>query len=151
MAENQRIMKEVAADFTPQIHSPCCTLHVCTSCRAPGTPRKPKESRPGYQLFEEIKEALDESPLRDQVKVLPAECLSICPRPCGIALSGANRWTYLFGDQVPPVSVEDILECVALYIETTDGFMPRERRPKSLRGSILGRIPTPVGAVDLNS
>lgn len=24
------------------------TLHVCTSCRAPGTPREPRERRPGF-------------------------------------------------------------------------------------------------------
>jgi len=82
-----------------------------------------------------------ESPNGSRVEVRPAECLSMCPRPCGIALSSAGAWTYLFGDQHPGESVRDIVECVSLYMGAADGFMPREQRPKSLRASILGRVP----------
>ena len=99
------------------------------------------EGRPGFILYQELREAFDESPLRDRVDVRPAECLSVCPRPCGIALSSPESWTYLFGDQRPGESASDVLECVSLYVETLDGFMTRERRPKSLRASILGRVP----------
>ena len=82
-----------------------------------------------------------ESPLGHHVEVRPAECLSLCPRPCGIALSSRGAWSYLFGDQHPDESAGDILECVSLYIGTEDGIMPRERRPKPLRASVLGRVP----------
>ena len=122
-----------------------CTLHVCTSCRAPGTPREPQEGRPGFRLHEELRAMLQESRNGIHVEVRPAECLSMCRRPCGIAISSPGAWTYLFGDQDPGVSASDILECVSLYVGNRDGFMPRERRPKSLRASILGRVP-PFGA-----
>lgn len=118
-----------------------CTLHVCTSCRSSGTPREPRESRPGFILYQELREAFDESPLRHRVDVRPAECLSVCPRPCGIALSSPGAWAYLFGDQHPGESACDIVECITRYVETLDGFMPREERPKHLRASILGRVP----------
>ena len=71
----------------------------------------------------------------------PTECLSICPRPCGIALSLPGSWTYLFGDQQPDVTVNDIVECASLYIDSPNGYMARESRPKALRASILGRVP----------
>lgn len=83
----------------------------------------------------------DDSPLQPWVDVRPAQCLSICPRPCGIALSSPGAWTYLFGDQPPGESAPDIMQGVSLYIESLDGFMPREERPKRLRSSILGRVP----------
>ena len=118
-----------------------CTLHVCTSCRQPGSPREPRESRPGFILYERLRRALAESPLQHRVDVKPAECLSVCPRPCGIALSSRGAWTYLFGDQDPGENTEAILACLSLYAETVDGFMPREDRPKPLRASVLGRIP----------
>ncbi len=73
--------------------------------------------------------------------VQAAECLSLCPRPCGIALSSPGAWSYLFGDQRPGESAEAILECAAYYIESPEGFMAREKRPKSLRASVLGRVP----------
>ena len=115
-------------------------LHVCTSCRKPGTPREPRENRPGFQLYRELRATFRESPLGQRVEVRPAECLSLCPRPCGIALTSRGAWSYLFGDQQPETA-GDILECVSLYIDTEDGFMPREQRPQRLRASVRGRVP----------
>jgi len=122
-------------------------LHVCTSCRAPGSPREPFYQRAGYKLFKALKAEINDSELNDVVEVRSAECLSICPRPCGIAISSPGSWSYLFGDQEPSASIKDIVECLALYIGTAKGFMPRSDRPKGLRGSILGRVP-PFGGTN---
>ncbi len=79
-----------------------CTLHVCTSCRPPGSRRgESRESRPGTRLYQELRTTFDESPLQHWVDVRPAECLSVCPRPCGIALSSPGARTDLLGDQHP--------------------------------------------------
>ena len=118
-----------------------CTLHVCTSCRPAGTPREPQENRPGFKLYQELCTMLDDSPLGKKVEVKPASCLSLCPRPCGIALSSPDAWNYLFGDQQPGETAGDILACVSTYIGTRDGLLMREQRPESLRASILGRVP----------
>ena len=120
---------------------PLCILYVCTSCRSAGTPREPRENRQGFILYQRLQEALKASDLQCRVELKPAGCLSICPRPCGIALSAAGAWTYLFGDQQPDQSVHDILQCVTLYLESSSGFMTRAKRPQSLQGSILGRVP----------
>ena len=122
-----------------------CTLHVCTSCRPPGSPREPRESRPGFIFHQELREAFAKSPLRYRVEVRPAECLSVCPRPCGIAFSSPGAWSYLFGDQHPGESAPGIVECITRYVEAVDGFMPRGERPKPLRASILGRVPPSRG------
>ena len=131
-------------------HTPCdpsrsSILHVCTSCRTPGSPREPRENRAGFKLYKKLCKVLGESPLGRHVEVRPAECLSLCPRPCGIAFSSQGAWSYLFGDQHPDNSSSDILQCISLYISTTDGFMSREQRPKALRASILGRVPPQDG------
>ena len=118
-----------------------CTLFVCTSCRPTGFPREPKEDRPGFLLYHKILEALEGSDLRDSVNVEAAKCLSLCPRPCGVALTSGETWTYLFGDQDPATSVASILECVSIYSKCDDGEMPRGVRPPGLRESILGRLP----------
>ena len=119
-------------------------VHVCTSCRPPGTPREPFYQRPGYKLFQALKEKLAQSDLSDVVEVQSAACLSICPRPCGIAISSPGSWSYLFGDQEPNTSVEEIMDCLALYVASDKGVMPRDQRPKGMRRSILGRVP-PLG------
>ncbi|MEC8192481.1 MAG: DUF1636 domain-containing protein [Myxococcota bacterium] len=122
-------------------------LHVCTSCRQPGEPRQPFYQRSGYKLLQALKQALQDSDLGDKVEIRSAECLSVCPRPCGIAIASSNSWTYLFGDQRPESSVEGILECLATYISKADGCMPRRERPDGLRGSIMGRVP-PFGGTN---
>ena len=116
-------------------------VYVCTSCPAPGSPREPRESGAGFQLYRQLRTKFHASSLGPHVEVRPAECLSLCPRPCGIAVVSPGAWCYLFGDQHPTKSADDILECVSFYIGTEDGFMPRERRPKRLRASVLGRVP----------
>ena len=118
-----------------------CALHVCTSCRVPGTPREPREGRAGFILYKQLSKAFDVSSIRDRVDVIPTPCLSICPRPCGIALSMGGSWTYLFGEQQPSETIRDVVECVSLYLGSPEGVMARAQRPESLRRSILGRIP----------
>ena len=147
----QAMAREVTSERNPKrrrtLHAPdhgtraSCTLHVCTSCRSPGTPREPHESRPGFILYQQLCEAFGSGSLQNRVDVRPAECLSVCPRPCGIAVSSPGAWTYLFGDQHPGESAPGIVECVTRYVETVDGFMPREERPKPFRACILGRVP----------
>ena len=119
-----------------------CTLHVCISCRERGTPRVPKENRAGYLLYKQLCNAIEARSLQDRVQLKPAECLSVCPRPCGIALSSPGAWTYLFGDQQCTQTVEDIVDCVSIYLRTPNGYMARDDRPKALRSSILGRVPS---------
>ena len=125
-------------------------VYVCTSCRAPGSPHEPRESRAGFQLYRQLLTKLHASSLGQHVEVRPAECLSLCPRPCGIAVASPRAWCYLFGDQHPTKSADDILECVSFYIGTEDGFMPRKRRPERLRASVLGRVPPYERKADTN-
>lgn len=117
-----------------------CTLHVCTSCRPSGAPREPREGRPGYKLYQELQAKVEAGAFGRQIEVRPAECLSLCPRPCGIALSSPGRWSYLFGDQEMGETSDDILDCVSLYLRCADGVMARGDRPPTLRASVLGRV-----------
>ena len=118
-----------------------CKLHVCTSCRPSGFPRDPATNRPGFKLFQELSSLLDKNLLRDQIELVPTECLSLCPRPCGIALSRNNSWTYLFGDQDAEKTASDIRACAITSIQSPAGLLPRKDRPETLQPSILGRIP----------
>ncbi len=54
-------------------------------------------------------------------------------------------WTYLFGDQKPVESPSNIIDLVSLYLDTEEGLMPRNERPRSLQTSVLGRVPPVQG------
>ena len=116
-------------------------IHVCTSCSARNAPREPRDNRPGFKLYQNISRLIDETGLASHVHVKPTDCLSLCPRPCGIAISSDESWSYLFADQDPDSGPPDILKCVSLYMSVAEGFMPRERHPVSLRASVVGRLP----------
>ena len=130
-----------STQFSEESHQRTCTLYVCTSCRMSGTPREPIEKRQGHKLFVQLQKALQSSPLSSRVKVEQAACLSVCPRPCGLAFTSGNCWSYLFGDQYSEENVDDILECISMYLQAKNGYMERHSRPKTMRSSILGRIP----------
>ena len=146
MNESSVAAQETATEQEQVMSQPACTIHVCTSCRPPGTRRDPLGNTPGFLFYKELRDAIADSAINDRVDVKPTECLSVCPRPCGFAVSLPGAWTYLFGDQKPAESAPEVLDCIALYLDSPDGFMPRSQRPKSLRGSILGRVPPIQGA-----
>ena len=112
--DNAVAAAQTHSESSSGIRQSVCTVHVCTSCRPPGTPREPEENRPGFLLYRRLKEALKEGDFDAAVNVEPTPCLSVCPRPCGIALSLSGSWTYLFGDQDPEKTVRELL--------TTDRF-----------------------------
>ena len=47
------------------------------------------------------------------LRVEPVECLSVCKRPCTVAVASADRWTYVYGDMDPAASAETILAGLA--------------------------------------
>ena len=118
-----------------------CTLHVCKSCRPTGFPGEPRNQRPGFLLHEKLERLIEDRNLGETVTLQAADCLSLCPRPCGVALSAPGHWTYLFGDQDSEETANNILDCALVYLAEPKGEMPRAKRPASLRSSIMGRIP----------
>ena len=134
-------MNTSTEEVHPQHPDRECTLYVCTSCRPAGFPKEPIENRPGFRLHREISQALAMSEIRNSVNLEAVQCLSLCKRSCGIAMTSRGAWTYLFGDQSPDLSVNSILECLSIYLKSSRGEMPRSVRPAGLRKSILGRIP----------
>lgn len=68
-------------------------------------------------------------------------CLSQCKRPCAIAISGPDRFTYLFGDLDPARHAQDVVDLAILYVRSPNGFMARDDRPKPMRAGVMGRVP----------
>ena len=118
-----------------------CTLHVCKSRRPSGFPREPKEGRPGFRLYKELERLIEAGKHGDLINLEATECLSLCPRPCGIAISSKGGWTYLFGDQNATSDAQQILDCVLVYSKEPSKRLARHDRPENMRASILGRVP----------
>jgi predicted metal-binding protein len=114
-------------------------LHVCVTCRMAGIADE-GAPRPGAALHGALAEALGQEGA-PAVRLEAVDCLSVCKRPCTVAVSGPGRWTYIYGDLDPGSAVETILEGVRLYAATPDGLVPWRQRPEAFRKGVVARIP----------
>ncbi|MDQ0315688.1 DUF1636 domain-containing protein [Amorphus orientalis] len=116
-------------------------LMVCTTCRAPGMPSD-DPARPGARLHAALEDRLARDPdLAGRIAIEPVECLSVCKRPCTVAVSGPDRWTYVYGDLDAEHSADTILAGIGLYAETADGIVPWRQRPTEFKKGVVARIP----------
>lgn len=122
-------------------HPDLVTLSVCIRCRD-GTEADLDDERGGKRFADAISAAFSGSALeRVGGRLRGVRCMSPCKRPCTIALSAHNGFTYLFGDLDPPRDAAAVLPLAHLYALNPDGFLPRDARPPAIQAGILGRIP----------
>jgi predicted metal-binding protein len=116
------------------------TVFVCISCRRQVGDDDDSYDQPGRDLAEAIAARLqDEEPAR--VTVTPVDCLAVCKRPCTIAFSAANKWTYLIGDLDPGTAVDEIVAAARAFAASENGIVPWRERPASFRKGVIARVP----------
>jgi len=118
------------ADAEPEID-----LLVCTRCRI-GPDASEGAERPGAALLRRLAEAPPEG-----VRLIGVECLSNCARGCTVALRGAGRWTYIYGDLDPARDLPALHAGAAGYRAAPDGLVPWRARPEHFRKHCIARIP----------
>jgi predicted metal-binding protein len=110
------------------------TVFVCVTCRG----RDDDTARPGQQLHDALAAS-------GEVTVADVACLSVCKRPCTVALAAAGKWTYVVGDLHPEDHIGDVLDMARRYAASDDGIVPWRDRPLSFRRGVVSRVP-PLGA-----
>jgi predicted metal-binding protein len=115
------------------------TIHVCVTCRPPDFSGE-EHDRPGAHLFRALQHALSTTP-NATVRLDPVRCLSVCKRPCTVAISGASRWTYIYGDFDADTSALTIIDGAERYARTSDGIVPWKERPEAFRKGVIARVP----------
>jgi predicted metal-binding protein len=113
-------------------------LSVCMRCKPAGWVGD-DDQRPGQILATAVLGELAQRGLH--VRMREIRCMSQCKRPCVVAFSGSDRFTYLFGDLDPATDARAIVDAFELYQSRPLGFMERADRPERLRAGILGRVP----------
>ena len=71
----------------------------------------------------------------------PIECLSVCKRPCTVALAAPGKWTYVVGDLNREAHLEDIVAAARRYAASPAGIVPWRERPLSFRKGVVSRTP----------
>lgn len=114
------------------------TVTVCVTCRAEGEPALPMEARAGRRFHDALAGALDGTA---DVRLVPVECLSVCKRPCTLAISAPGKWTYVYGDFPADAGVGVLVDALRLYAEAPDGLIPWKLRPEALKKGVIARLP----------
>jgi predicted metal-binding protein len=112
------------------------TLFVCVTCKA-------GEDRPGRALFDALWQRLEGEP---GLELRAVECLSVCKRPCTVALTARGKWTYVVGDLTLESHLDDIVAAARRFAATSDGLVPWRERPLPFRKGVISRTPPLVSA-----
>ena len=124
------------APMTPGPAEPDVTIFVCVTCRHADE----EGVRPGKAMFDAVYTRLADR--EDGAVALRAvECLSVCKRPCTVALAAPGKWTYVVGDLDVVANVDDVVEAALKFAATSDGLVPWRERPKSFRSGVISRVP----------
>ena len=115
---------------------PDVTIFVCVTCRHADQ----EGVRPGRTLFDALEARL--AGVADaNVALRSVECLSVCKRPCTLALAGPGKWTYVVGDLDTATNVDDVIDAALKFAATNDGLIPWRERPQSFRKGVISRVP----------
>lgn len=115
---------------------PDVTIFVCVTCR-----HEDEEGVRSGKILHDAIEARLAGRMDRAVALRGVECLSVCKRPCTLALSGPRRWTYVVGGLDREASVDDILDAAVKFAATDDGIIPWRERPLSFRRGVVSRTP----------
>jgi predicted metal-binding protein len=113
--------------------APAATLLVCVTCKSEQGPLGPA-----------LYDALSTRMAGEPIELRAVECLSVCKRPCTVALAAPGKWTYVVGDLVSGQHLEDIVTAARRYAATADGLVPWRERPLPFRKGVISRTP-PLG------
>jgi predicted metal-binding protein len=117
--------------MTAEVATPsAATLLVCVTCKS-------ERGVLGAALYE----ALEARLAGGGIGLKPVECLSVCKRPCTVALAAPGKWTYVVGDLSRDDHIEDIVAAARRYAAAPDGLVPWRERPLPFRKGVISRTP----------
>ncbi len=116
------------------------TIFVCVSCKLPIDGNDTDFEKPGGELAAAVEDHL-RSAGASEIEVRPVECLSVCKRPCTIAFTGQNKWTYLVGGVDAITHAGEIAATARRFAASEDGIIPWKERPLFFRKGVIARIP----------
>lgn len=119
------------------------TLHVCVTCKLAAPPQAP-EAAPemrGRTLHDRLAATIEDHGLAARIRLKPVECLSVCKRPATVAVSGAGRWTYVWGDLEAERDLDTLIAGILAYAAAPQGIIPWKDRPQIFKKGVIARIP----------
>jgi predicted metal-binding protein len=116
-------------------------VSVCTTCKT----QDAAAAVVGPELLAALREAVTAS---DGIAVRAVQCLGVCKRPTTAAVSGPDRYTFVFADLRPADGAIALRDFAASYARFEYGLVPWRERAQVLRRGMIARIPPAIWSPD---
>ena len=116
-------------------------LVICEHCRFSVDQEMQDGQLGGKHLLNQLMPLYETWYRKTELEIQTTGCLCVCDRPCAIAFTGANKYSYLFGDLPPLECASDLLAASELYLDSKDGWVDGYRLPLGIRSCRIARIP----------
>jgi predicted metal-binding protein len=117
-------------------------ISVCTTCKT----QDPAGQIVGPDLLAAVRDVVGRSDA--DIAVRAVQCLGVCKRPTTAAVSGPDRYTFVFADLQPEAGAIALRNFAASYIRSAYGLVPWRERATELRRGMIARIPPAIWSPD---
>jgi predicted metal-binding protein len=112
-------------------------ISVCTTCKTQDTAAEVV----GPNLLAALRDIV--SSADGSVAVRAVQCLGVCKRPTTAAVSGPDRYTFVFAD-LQPDGAHALRDFALSYARSDYGLVPWRERAQVLRRGMIARIPPAI-------
>ncbi len=128
-------------DAQPSATDAAVVISVCTSCRT----QNAAATVVGPHLLAAVREVVSSG---SGVAVRAVQCLGVCRRPTTAAVSGPDRYTFVFADLQPHDGATALRDFALSYTRSDYGLVPWRERAQVLRRGMIARIPPAIWSPD---
>ena len=109
-------------------------ISVCITCKT----QDAAADVVGPHLLAAVRETITPD---GEIAVRAVQCLGVCKRPTTAAVSGPDRYTFVFADLQPGDGAAALRDFAASYVRSDYGLVPWRERASVLRRGMIARIP----------
>jgi predicted metal-binding protein len=109
-------------------------ISVCTTCKT----QDAVGDVVGPHLLAAVREVVTPD---GEIAVRAVQCLGVCKRPTTAAVSGPDRYTFVFADLKPDDGAVALRDFATSYVRSDYGLVPWRERAIVLRRGMIARIP----------
>ena len=113
-------------------------ISVCTTCKT----QDAAAEIVGPDLLAAVRDVVSTSD--DGIIVRAVQCLGVCKRPTTAAVSGPDRYTFVFADLQPADGAIALRDFALSYARSAFGLVPWRERAQVLRRGMIARIPPAI-------
>ena len=113
-------------------------ISICTTCKT----QDATAEIVGPRLLAAVRDVAPSD--SSGIVVRAVQCLGVCKRPTTAAVSGPDRYTFVFADLKPADGATALRDFALSYARSAFGLVPWRERAQVLRRGMIARIPPAI-------